>query len=253
MFAQERRQLISNLIQEKGTVLVKELSAQFGVTEDCIRKDLALLEQGGVLRRTYGGAVSARKNPHLFDVEKRLDRDVVQKRAIAVKAAELVEDGDMIFLDISTSSLELAKLLFQQGRRVTVVSNMVAVIHEASQVPGVQFIAVGGLLNRGGDGFTGSLSCQLLTKFKFDKAFLGVVGIDGRSGAVYTYEAPDGDTKAAALSVSRRRYLLCETMKFRQDGNYQYGTLREFDGAILDQPPAQDLVGLAKKQGIELL
>lgn len=108
MLAEERQNAIVSQVNENGSVLVKELSDQFDVTVDCIRKDLTLLQRKGLLKKTYGGAVRVRVNEREYFASQRKEKNVEDKRRIAAKAMELIEDGDVIFLDISTSNLELA-------------------------------------------------------------------------------------------------------------------------------------------------
>ena len=97
MFMEERQEQIVVLLNRHGKVLVKELSEQFNVTEDCIRKDLAALEKKGLLKRTYGGAVSPRSNTHIFEVKGRKSENVAAKRAIAAKAVQLIHENEDVY------------------------------------------------------------------------------------------------------------------------------------------------------------
>ena len=105
MFAEERQNDIVSLVNKKGSVRVKELSEKYDVTEDSIRKDLTQLEKKGLLKKTYGGAMKIRINVHDLDVAQRKDKNIEMKQMIAQKALELIKDGDMVFLDISTANL----------------------------------------------------------------------------------------------------------------------------------------------------
>ena len=118
MFAQERRDVILQVLHQDGTVLVKDLSERFAVTEDCIRKDLAFLENQGFLKRTYGGAMELRSNPHKFHVSDRKSEDIEGKQMIAKKAFAHLSRGDTIYLDISTSNLELMKEIVRNSLEV---------------------------------------------------------------------------------------------------------------------------------------
>ena len=100
---------------------------------------------------------------------------------------------------------------------------------------------LGGSFNRGKDGFIGSLTVEQIKNFRFDIAFLGVVGIDPYQNSVNTYVLEDGYTKKAVLSCTRKAYMLCEGSKFEQEGNYRYAGLDSFTGIILDEKPKKDL------------
>ena len=100
MFLEERQDIILQMLARDGKVRVRDLSEEFKVTEDCIRKDLGALEKKGKLKRTYGGAVRIRENSHMLEVSKHRTTDVEAKQHIARAAVKLVHDRDMVFLDI---------------------------------------------------------------------------------------------------------------------------------------------------------
>ena len=111
MFVEERQNLILEDLQENGKVLVKDLSTRFGVTPDLIRKDLAFLESKGKCKKIYGGAILNRLNVHLEDANSRKSVNSKEKQKIAQMAYDLIEPNMTVFLDISTTNIELAKLL----------------------------------------------------------------------------------------------------------------------------------------------
>ena len=110
MLQQERHEQILARLNTDGKVKVKELAVDF--TEDCIRKDLTALEKEGLLKRIHGGAMQARKNLHAYHVDERMSVRLTQKKIIAKKAVELIEENTVIFLGISTVNLELAKCIY---------------------------------------------------------------------------------------------------------------------------------------------
>lgn len=126
MFVEERHQEILRLLEENEKVKVKDLSKRFEVTEDCIRKDLASMEVKNLLKRTYGGAVrpDTLHPGHNNIVSTRKDKNIKEKQRIAKKAVELIRNGDMIFLDTSTTNIELAKEIIKRELQITVVSCM---------------------------------------------------------------------------------------------------------------------------------
>ena len=149
MLAKERQNRIVELVNENGSVLVKELSEQFEVTEDSIRKDLSLLEKKGLLKKTYGGAMRNRVNTHERYVSQRKGKNIKEKQDIARKAFELIEEGDVIFLDISTINIELIKLIVEANLNITVVTNMIDIMLNFTAESEVNLLFVGGKLNRG--------------------------------------------------------------------------------------------------------
>lgn len=252
MFVEERKEQILEMVRKFGKVKVKELSERFDVTEDCIRKDLASLEKRNLLKRAYGGAVSIRSNPHAIEVSARKCQNLEGKKIIASKAVELIQEGDVVFLDLSTTNIEVAKLIAVSNKKITVITNMLEVLlvlKEATQ----RVIFVGGELNDERDGFFGAMTIQILLQFKFDIAFLGAAGINVYDNEVTTYGVDDGLTKDAALKTSRRTYLLAEVNKFSHDGNYKYAAITDFDGMITDMGLSDVVKNKVTQYSIELI
>lgn len=232
MFVQERHNQILNQLNQKGSIKVKELSRQYQVSEDCIRKDLSALEKKGLLKKTYGGAVQVRSNPHLYKSEDRKKIPNDERIVIAKKALNLIQDGDVVFLDVSLSNVELAKMIADAYLKITVITNMIDILNilRHSQV---SVIFIGGQLNHEKDGFWGSLSIQMMNSFQIDKAFLGVVGVDLFTQHLSTYYIDDGVMKSKVIEQSRYSYILCEQRKFQEDGHYIYATLDDIQGMIV--------------------
>lgn len=251
MFAEERQNQIVAMVNKEGSVRVKDLSEKYGVTEDSIRKDLTLLEKRGLLKKTYGGAVKKRINVHDLNVAQRRDKNIEAKQRIAAKAIELIKDGDMVFLDISTANLELAKLLVKSSLNITVVTNMVDILIEFMVPTSVRFVFIGGSFSQGKDGFVGSIAIRQILEFHFDIAFLGIVGVDLYDNSVATYMVEDGLTKSAILDVSKTTYMMLESRKLNMDGTYKYAKIDSFTGAVMDTAAPEEHVDKMKEYNIE--
>lgn len=252
MFVQERQSKIVEQLHDNGFVRVKDLAIEFEVSEDCIRKDLATLEGNGFLKRSYGGAVLERINVHKENVSQRKEQDVSKKIKIAKCAVSLLHEGDMVFLDISTVNIEVAKEIMKQRKKITLVTNMIEVMQIFSHPSEVTLIFIGGTFNRGRDGFIGSLTIENIKNFRFDVAFMGVVSIDAYENSVNTYVGDDGVTKKAIMERSRASYMLCETKKFAHQGNYTYAKINDFTGIVLEQEPTKEIVKSLKSYDIKL-
>ena len=237
MFVEERHQQILAELNLNGKVLVKDLSARFQVTPDLIRKDLAFLEKGAHLKRVYGGAILPQMS---MGQAKAAAREITGEntdvsRRIAAKAESMIQNGDMVFLDISKTNVEVANLLVQKNRNVTVVTNMIDIIQVLTAESRVKLIFIGGKLNRSKDGFTGAVSIEWLSRYQFDLAFIGVVGIDLANNSVNTYEIDDALTKTSVMKVSRKSYIVAGSSKFNQQGNCRSASLDDFQGIITDK------------------
>lgn len=241
MFVKDRQEYIVKLVNKEGSARVKELSQKFEVTEDCIRKDLATLEKQGKLKRAYGGAVTIRKNVHKLRIKDRQDGPNDERKEIALKAVDLIHEGDLVFLDISTTSMEIASEIINKQLNVTVLTNMIDVLNVLSDAENVTLIFLGGTLNSERDGFSSTMTIQLVSSFKIDIAFMGVAGVNPYDGSLSIYTMDDGYMKERVLSVSKATYLLCEANKFEEDGNFNYATLNDVSGIISGKPLSEDL------------
>lgn len=234
MLQQERHAQILAKLNLEGKVRVKNLSQDFDVTEDCIRKDLTYLEKEGKLKRIHGGATQIRKNPHTPHVVERLSIHLEEKKEIAKKAVEKIESGTTIFLGISTINLEIAKLIYQKDLHITLVTNMIDIMKIFTNESDTQLIFIGGNLNQARDGFNGLITIEQIRTFKFDQSFLGVVGIDAYDGKVTTYDAVDGLTKKEVINSSKNVYMVAESDKLNMDGNYVFANIADFTGIFCE-------------------
>lgn len=253
MFAKERQDAIVEQVNSKGSVLVKELSEKYKVTEDSIRRDLTLLEKKGLLRKTYGGAVRINVNVHEFYVSEKKDSDLKDKETIAKKAYDLIEEGDVIFLDISASNLELAKLLIQNDAKVTIVTNMIKIMLQHVPSQRTKLIFIGGFMGENREGFVGTLANKEIEKYRFDKAFLGAVGLDLEENRVETCHVEDGMTKSVILQSATQAYMMLESRKLEKTGNYMYASISDFKGIIMEKEPGVDYLEALWKYKLDLI
>ena len=236
MLPEERHNMIVQMVNETGSVNVKELSARFNVTEDSIRKDLTSLQRKGLLRKTYGGALKIEDNSQEQYVAQRKGKYVLDKQKIAKKIVRMLKDGDLIFLDISTTNIEVAKLLKTAGKSLTIVTNMIDVMNIMVGDEHNKLIFIGGTFTEGRDGFVGTSANREISRYNFDKSFLGVVGVNAEKNAVSTYTLDDAATKEVIVKCSKQAYMILETRKLSKDGNFIYAAIEDFVGAITEKP-----------------
>lgn len=237
MFTEERLESIIQLLHANGRVKVKELSEKFNVKEDCIRKDLKVLENAGRLKRTYGGAICSRDYPLQRDVIDRKMVHVEEKAIIAEKAARLIKENETIFLDISTTNIKLAGLLVESGKRMTVVSNMLDILQILAQGSAITAIGTGGTIHRTVNGFMGIATAEVIKQYSFDRAFIGSCGIDVVDSSITTFGVEDGLTKKAAILSSRHKYIVMDHEKFYYNDSYKFAHFDDVDAMITDMAP----------------
>ena len=163
------------------------------------------------------------------------------------------ETGLAILFYIIESSIGLScSIILKKDISITVITNMIDVMHLLYHSNNIKLIGIGGTLNKELDGFVGSVSIDQIKKYKSDKAFIGVVGIDTVSGSLTTFDSEDGLTKEAIINSAKKRYLITERQKTFQDGNFIYSNIDEFDGIISDDIP-KDIKTSIKKKGLNII
>lgn len=255
MFAEERLEKIIDILYRDGKVVVKDLSKQFGISQDAIRKDLKVLEKKGFIERTYGGAILRNQIPRLTRVEERLKEDVEEKRIIAEKILGLLKDGDTIFLDISSINIFLAEMLSQSRLNITVISNCINVIYILSKAQNrnITLIVPEGIYDRDAGGFTGSSTIESIKKFRAQKVFIGSCGVDIKDRKISTFNMEDGNTKKAIMDIGKEVFLVMENKKFFYDGIFRFADIEDIDTIITEKKPNDEILQILKKQGIQII
>lgn len=253
MFTEERQVAIEQCLRQNGKVRVKELSEQFQVSEDCIRKDLKILENAGHLKRTYGGAILSQDYPLERDVVDRRNYHLDKKKIIAGKALELIRNNETIFLDISTTNIELAKLLAASRMRVVVVSNMIDILQILAKNSLITAIGTGGTMYETVNGFMGAATIEVIKQYSFDRAFLGSCGVDMVDCTITTLGVEDGLTKKAAIQSSRHKYVVMERDKFYFNDSYKFAHFDDINGIVTDEYPDSTIVNTLEASGVRLI
>lgn len=186
MLKSERHKLVLERLEEEGKVLAADLSAALDVSEDTVRRDLRELATEGKLQRVHGGALP--RPPVPVSYAGRLEHEPEAKYQIARAAVGLVRDGQVIFLDAGTTTLEVARRL-PEGLRATVVTNGPPVAVALAEHPNVEVVVVGGRLHKESVVAVGAEAVEAIRSFRADVCLLGVCGLHPEEGlTVPVYE-----------------------------------------------------------------
>jgi DeoR family transcriptional regulator, fructose operon transcriptional repressor len=213
MLAEERRFQIREVLATQRTVTASDLCDRLKVTAATIRRDLAVLEQEGVLVRSHGGAVSRMSSTNFQPSYGALLRShSEEKRQIARAAESLVLDGDTVFLEGSTTVFELARHLIHR-HRLTVVTNSPTIVCELQRSPGVTILSTGGDLQKDTFYLSGEWAQRALSEIRLDKAILGISAIDPAYG-ISTANHAEAQIKKMASKAAKTRIALADHGKF---------------------------------------
>jgi len=209
MLTEKRHEIICEMLSQHDIVTLQQLTDTIGSSESTIRRDLSVLEEKGQLIRVHGGA---KRVADLQDtqLEIKTTRYVREKVEIAKQAAALVNDGACIYLDAGSSTLAMIPYLTQQN--LTVITN--SVIHVTALVErGITTFMIGGFVKQNTMANVGCSAEEMLKRFNFNLAFIGVNGIDVDKGFT-TPDPEEAAIKRAAINQSAKSYYLADESKF---------------------------------------
>ena len=233
MKKRERLEEITRLVNQKGTIRVSDIVKLLNVTDMTVRRDLVELEEQGVLTKIHGGARSnkAFQYREYSHAEKHIQNKEA-KQAIASTAAQLIEDGDTIFLGPGTTVAFLAEALNNQ--RLTVITNCMPVftLLMAKKTEDFQVFLLGGEYRQVTEAFVGEITNTSLEKLRFSKMFFSGNGV--RDGEVMTSTLAEAYTQNLALKHSLEKYLLLDSSKIGKDDFTSFCKLRDLTALITD-------------------
>lgn len=238
MLAAERRNLILERVHENKTVIVNELSREFEVSEETIRRDLDKLEEDGHVIKTYGGAVINEKSSIDLPFNVRWKANPEGKHQIAELISNEIEDGDHIMLDASTTAVFIAKSI-KQKRHLTVITNSIEILLELADVPGWDIIAPGGLLKSNSMSLIGKKALDGISSYHVDKAFFSCKGIDLQNG-ITDGNDETGGIKQNMISVADKVYLAVDSSKFGKTAFSKICGLSDVDFVVTDTEPDEE-------------
>ncbi len=246
----ERRQTILRLLQEQTSVHVTELARLLDVSEGTIRNDLTALEESRLVVRVRGGAVLRDDQPALAALATRASVNYDAKRRIARWAADMVEDGDAIALDASTTVLNIAPFL-QDRRRLTIVTNGLEVARALAQNPTHTVILIGGVLRPEGDALTGLLGEPMLKDLYIQTAFVSCVGFSLESGLTES-DFQQAQTKAALIRAASRVVALVDSSKFGKRGLTPFAAVGQIAHIVTDDAVSPAVVEQLRRLNVGL-
>lgn len=247
---EDRRKQMSSVIAQRQSMTMEELCREFGMSMNTIRADVAYLVKTGAVEKIYGGvrAVEHKEVP-LFASRAMLHTD--QKQQIAAAAERLIEDGDIIFLDAGTTTMHLIDCL-DPGKHVTIVTANLSVIQKAGEHDNVELIVLPGIINRRTSSVSDVGTLEYLSRYRFNKAFMGVTGVSG-DGRLNVSTYIEYEVKRAALKQSQSAYLLVDSGKFGSTGLMSYGKLEEMTAIITDPGCPAFVRELCERKGMPII
>lgn len=238
MLAVERRTKILEMLRQQGIVTVLELSKLFEVSEETIRRDLQKMETTEGVARTYGGAYITKAVHSDIPIRIREGFYLEGKETIAALADDLIEEGDTIILDSSTTCLHIAERL-KARRNLVVITNAVKIVIALAESEGIKVICAGGTLRQSQLSFVGPAAIKSLGSYYADKAFVSCTGVDLQNGLTDSDEQ-EAEIRKKMLEQAKRKILVVDYTKFGKTSFSVIAPVDVADSLVTDREPPEE-------------
>ena len=251
MLAIERRREILARLTANGKVIVAELAKDFEVTEETIRRDLDKLDKEGLASKTYGGAVSKHNASVDLPYNIREGVNVAQKQQIAQLIADLIEDGQRVMIDSSSTALYAIKKIKEKSN-LTIITNSVKVLLELADKPDWTVLSTGGILKKNALALMGSSAEKMINSYHVDIAICSCKGLDMELGVTDSNEN-DSLIKQAMFHSAEKRILALDSEKFDKKSFVKVCDFSDVDLIVTDTAPTEKWIGFCEEKNINLV
>lgn len=242
-----RRNQIDQLLKDNTLMQVQELADQLHVSLETIRKDLAYLEEKGVLYRTHGGARIRGSNIDIpYDIRSR--EFTMEKRQIARQVPTFIHDDEVIYIDACSTASYIGTML-KSKKNLTIVTNSMELLPTLQETTH-KIIVSGGIYLKDGKRVVGDLALKVIDSIYFDVCILGMDGCQCLDGPANMCE-DELVTNQHILSRSKKAILLSDATKFEKISHFQYAKFSQFDVLITTKLKPEDRNRLPIKTIIE--
>lgn len=247
--ASRRQQEIVGLVREKGRVSVEDLVARFGVTPQTIRRDLNDLSEARLITRTHGGAVVASGVENLaYEARKLVAQS--NKRRIGEAAAGLIPDHSSLFINLGTTTEEVAQALVGHTG-LLVITNNINVANLLYRNSSINVVIAGGTIRPTDGGVVGQMAADAIRQFKVDLAIIGTSAID-EDGTLLDYDVREVQVSRAIIENARQVVLVTDQTKFSRRAPVRIARLDEIHTLVTDKVPSK-MSELFQRLGIQII
>ncbi|WP_315721405.1 MULTISPECIES: DeoR/GlpR family DNA-binding transcription regulator [unclassified Bradyrhizobium] len=246
----QRQTDILNIARASGRVMVEDLARRFEVSAQTIRKDLNDLCEQRALTRIHGGAIIASGVENLaYEARRFVAAD--EKKAIGAIAAARIPNGSSLFINIGTTTEEVASALTSH-QDLLVITNNLNVAMLLYPHPRIEVIVAGGSVRRSDGGVVGSTATQLIGQFKVDYAIIGASAID-EEGALLDFDYREVQVAQAIIANARSVMLVADSTKLHRSAPVRIAHLSQIQTFVTDRPLPDGLAALCHSRGIEVV
>ena len=247
----ERQKQILSLLGKQGRLSVAEIVEQFAISEATARRDLESLTSQGKAQRVHGGVIAVDQAPPEQPILQREGEQTQEKSAIGRAAADLIHDGETVFLGSGTTVLEAARHL-RERRNLTVVTNSLPVLNALAGLKEVTVVSLGGELRDSELSFIGHLTEQALAELRVDKVLIGTRGLSLEHGLTNDY-LPETLTDRAILKIGREVIVAADHTKVNRVSTALLAPLTSMTAFVTDTGADKTFLQALKKLDIRVV
>ncbi len=246
----QRQQQILQRVQQQGFVSIDDLVASFNVTPQTVRRDINALCDLGVLRRFHGGAGLPSSVENIAYPARQI-LNLEEKQRIAQLVAQHIPDKSSLFINLGTTTEEVAKALADHtGLRV--ITNNLNVATLLSDKPGFEVIITGGLVRHRDRGIVGEATVDFIKQFKVDFGVIGISGID-LDGTLLDFDYREVRVSQAIIANSRNVLLVADHSKFSRSAMVRLGHISEVSMLFTDDSPPESMDAVLAAAEVQVL
>ncbi|MBQ6884435.1 MAG: DeoR/GlpR transcriptional regulator [Clostridia bacterium] len=244
MLKEERYDKILSILDKEKYISAHKLSEMLFVSLPTIRRDLAELDRRNQIIRSHGGAKAIEPEHIVTPLNFRKTVNSLQKRTLCQAAANLVSDNEIIFIDSSTTTLQMADFLVEK-KNITVITNGISLATLLVQKD-IKTYCTGGEIFQNSLAHFGSFAEDFIRRFNIDTMFFSCHGVNN-SGMLTDPSLPETQVRKAAINQSKKTVFLCDESKFSLSTPYNLISIKEVDYVITDSPIVRDFLDIENK------
>lgn len=246
----ERRSAILEMITTAGSVKIEDLPDAFSVSLMTVHRDLDTLVTQGLIRKTRGVATATPSTLSEASTEFRTRQNVADKYAVAAAVLQMIEPGQSVILDDSTTGLHLVAQLADR-QPLTVITNFQSALDQLLNVPGLNLIALGGQYYPWCRAYMGSLTLNALHNIRADVFIMSTAAVT--DGICFHQHHDTVLVKRAMFESARTRIAYLDHSKFERRALHAFGPLREFDTVVVDAHTPEEHLRSLRLDGVNVL
>jgi DeoR family transcriptional regulator of aga operon len=247
----DRLERLLHFVESRQRITVPEIVHEFSVSVATARRDLDALAGQGKVQRVHGGAIAVSKAPPEPPALQRAREQSEEKKRIGKIAADLIHDGDTVFLGAGTTVLEVAQHL-RDRQNLTVITNSLLVINALADVPHINVLGLGGLFRKSELSFVGHITEHALAEIRVAKVVMGVRAIDVEEGLTEEFP-PEAATNRAILKIGQQVIVIADHTKFGRVAGAVIAPATAMHVLVTDQDTPQNFIDALTTQGIRVL